>query len=574
MKSPVGVTSIKRLVSTLVLIAVTFAGMYADVSDIDVRRLEKLSSEALLRKADSNMDKDTMTDVTLVCLNIVVRRYYRDPDDSSSIRAAIRAMRNLGNLYMSRDFDFMQAYNNLEMARQMAEDYGVDEELPYVLNSIVNLYNITSSSKEHKMEIIIPTLCQAYDKAVKTGNIEAQALTVINMSLIAMSNKEWRGMKQYVDKFLSSGKSAVSGSIPQFAVYFAKGARAAIEGNTDLAIAQLQLAHDCPVEGKFQERFKLVTSRALSNIFMSSGEYASAKSLLLADLELAEKENYDDFLLHTYAALTNLYELTENPDSSEYYYVKYLKHKENLNVKAKLNKIGEEDFAQKMERVSREVRDLSLKRRQDQRRIIIVSVISLALVLLLLMMIYMHRRLKRNNNLLFSQNSDMLRREQEHLLMKETWEKEKVEMSAQLKEARQSETDPPTSKYTGSTLSEVDSRDLYLKTVSFMESSPDIYQQDFSMKALAERIGASYHHVSQAINEHSGGNFSQLLNSYRIREVCRRMRSTQGEQYTIESLAESVGFKSRTSFARLFKAVMGMTASEYMKLAREDKSRQ
>ena len=65
-------------------------------------------------------------------------------------------------------------------------------------------------------------------------------------------------------------------------------------------------------------------------------------------------------------------------------------------------------------------------------------------------------------------------------------------------------------------------------------------------------------------------NFHQFLNGYRIREACRLMRVTDPASTTVEYISETVGFKSRTSFASLFKKTTGLTPSEYWKMARKE----
>ncbi|MBQ9453689.1 MAG: AraC family transcriptional regulator, partial [Desulfovibrio sp.] len=74
---------------------------------------------------------------------------------------------------------------------------------------------------------------------------------------------------------------------------------------------------------------------------------------------------------------------------------------------------------------------------------------------------------------------------------------------------------------------------------------------------------------SQVINEHYGTSFSNVLSGMRIREACRRMseESSRYRHVTIEAIALSVGFKSRTAFINAFKREVGLTPSEYLKMA-------
>ena len=49
------------------------------------------------------------------------------------------------------------------------------------------------------------------------------------------------------------------------------------------------------------------------------------------------------------------------------------------------------------------------------------------------------------------------------------------------------------------------------------------------------------------------------------------MHSPEKDSYTIEAIAEEVGFKSRTSFANLFKKSTGLTPTDYWKMARSER---
>ncbi len=77
----------------------------------------------------------------------------------------------------------------------------------------------------------------------------------------------------------------------------------------------------------------------------------------------------------------------------------------------------------------------------------------------------------------------------------------------------------------------------------------------------------------QVIHEKWGENFNSFLNSYRIKEACRRLGDIDHYgQLTIEAIATGVGFRSRTSFVTSFKRITGLTPSEYQRLAREEAS--
>ena len=101
----------------------------------------------------------------------------------------------------------------------------------------------------------------------------------------------------------------------------------------------------------------------------------------------------------------------------------------------------------------------------------------------------------------------------------------------------------------------------------FMETSAEIYQQDFSLEKMAAMLGIHTRTASRVINEVFGINFSTLLSQYRIEEACRRLSSPEYANVTIQAVAVDIGFRSRSNFAMVFKKFTGVSPNEYQKEA-------
>ena len=124
-------------------------------------------------------------------------------------------------------------------------------------------------------------------------------------------------------------------------------------------------------------------------------------------------------------------------------------------------------------------------------------------------------------------------------------------------------------KYQNSRMTGDDAKELYAAVLGVMENSDEIYKLGFNVDRLSELVHSRPRYVSQAINQEYGSNFNSLLNEYRIKEACRRLGGNADyANMTIEGIAESVGFKSRTSFGALFKSITGLSPSAYQKISR------
>jgi len=86
---------------------------------------------------------------------------------------------------------------------------------------------------------------------------------------------------------------------------------------------------------------------------------------------------------------------------------------------------------------------------------------------------------------------------------------------------------------------------------------------NISLKVLASKLNLSHHHLSQIINQNTGGSYYDLINSYRINEAKRLLRETK---MTIIDITYEVGFNSKSSFYSEFKKHSDLTPSQYKKM--------
>ncbi len=68
-------------------------------------------------------------------------------------------------------------------------------------------------------------------------------------------------------------------------------------------------------------------------------------------------------------------------------------------------------------------------------------------------------------------------------------------------------------------------------------------------------------YLSKAIHEILNTTFNSLINKYRI-ESARKMLADENQKLSIEGIAFSVGFSSKSTFNSAFKQFTGLTPSE------------
>ena len=118
-------------------------------------------------------------------------------------------------------------------------------------------------------------------------------------------------------------------------------------------------------------------------------------------------------------------------------------------------------------------------------------------------------------------------------------------------------------KYKKSNLSNEKKEDIEKVLVLFMEDTQTYLKGDLSIEFLAQCLQVSSKHLSQTINERFGKNFFQYINDYRCHYAALLLTDPQASHLSVEGIASSSGFNSKSSFIDSFRRVYKCTPSEY-----------
>ncbi|GGG96687.1 helix-turn-helix domain-containing protein [Pedobacter zeae] len=90
--------------------------------------------------------------------------------------------------------------------------------------------------------------------------------------------------------------------------------------------------------------------------------------------------------------------------------------------------------------------------------------------------------------------------------------------------------------------------------------------KDIRLQSLAKEIGLSSHKLSIVLNSYFQNSFIDYINHYRVNWIKESIRNPDIIQnFTLEALAYSAGFSSRSAFYNAFKKRVGMSPLEYSK---------
>lgn len=125
-----------------------------------------------------------------------------------------------------------------------------------------------------------------------------------------------------------------------------------------------------------------------------------------------------------------------------------------------------------------------------------------------------------------------------------------------------------TGNYERSGLSPQQAKDYHIQLLKLMEEKKPWLNGELTAGQLSQLVGISVNHLSQILNKEQHQNFFDFINSYRVKEVIRKMEDTGNSHLTLLAIGLDSGFNSKTSFNTVFKKVTNQTPSNYYKSLR------
>ncbi len=527
-----------RWLTLTVLAVMSFAAHAFETNHKHIyNALEPLTSRQLLDKGYSLLAQREKIDSALMCYTIVVNRYYDGDHSTESIDHAIVAMENMGNIYMTRFFDYRKAYEYLLQAQQLAERQGQSKHLAYIYLSQCNVWKMSmlTSGKQH--DRYVATLRKAFRYALTSDDADIAATTLVALCDEAVYASAHVDVERETSLYRQQSKGTKT-PIGQYALCFAQATMLAQNGRYAEAATTFALSARMIQTDIASERYEYISHSNQAYMLFMTGKREEATDSLKRLLHNATKENNRDYMMSITSLLHDMYVRMGRQKLADHYLLSYLRQKDSLVYHNNLSEISDVETSAKLSQTQHEMAQLAHRHRVQSLITTFVGIIAVILLVAIAIVLHAYRQLRFSHRMLYLKNEALLHRET-------------------------SET-----KYKGSRLDDNDKNSLLEHIINVLEHNDEIYDSTFCLSRMATLIGANYKDVSQVVNERYGGNFNTMLNEYRIKEACQRL--SDADKYghlTIEAIAMSVGFKSRTGFAALFKRFTGMTPSTYQKMA-------
>lgn len=104
----------------------------------------------------------------------------------------------------------------------------------------------------------------------------------------------------------------------------------------------------------------------------------------------------------------------------------------------------------------------------------------------------------------------------------------------------------------------------------YMENNKPYLNGDLKQSEVATAIGCSAYILSAVFTRYLKVGYYDFINGYRVEEFKHTIKEGKHQKYTLFTLAEKCGFKSKTSFFRTFKKFTGLTPNEFIQNQEEN----
>ena len=330
----------------------------------------------------------------------------------------------------------------------------------------------------------------------------------------------------------------------------------------------------------------------ISKLYSLQKDYNKAIDLLKSIIKDETQSNIPaENLSEIYYLLAENYKSIENYSESNYYYSQFIE---------KSKKIGEKRI-EAIDHLHKIDINESKERETEQKNQKWILLVSTAILMLLFIGFYFKRRkegiqnqvkfeellLKIQNfenqntkateeiqqNHIIANNNDQIAENETDHLEEEEFESELVQNS--IVTINTESPDELVTEHENADVEEVNSSNFIIKDATRteildklikLEEKKLFLKQDFTLHNVAKRLKTNTAYLSKIVNSELDKNFSSYVNELRINYIVIELKNNSKlRSYSINAIAEEIGYKSPESFTKYFKIATGISPSIYIK---------
>ncbi len=486
-------------------------------------------------------------DSALMCYSLAAHRYKPNLSQEEKITCAM-AYIGQWDVYFLYQFDYEKSYESLMRAKEIYDEMGIAQ--PRIDMELGGLYEILA---EQTQMTTLNTQAISYYRQAFASAVHERDTSTVNFAFLNAITLAYRidSMAAVIDLWPQYNQLQWLAQEPlvEFNWLIYQAETLANGGQYKQAIEHAYRAmQQLPERTKQNARLLFATYYIIADIYARQGDYTNALKMMKEGLALSDEADVKDNSLIALRLVSDYCHRLGDEASATRYKQQLLELKDSIISYKQLRNLSNLENNYQLTRMNELMAEAEARQRQQNIIIAITTLIAAIIGAFLLVLFSRNRRLSEANKHLYQKNVELIN-------------------LGKLQQESVVAVKPTTRK---SNLPDEVKDKLMADIKAFMEQSTEIFDADFGQAELADRVHSNTSYVSQVINDCTGGNFNAFINRYRIVEACKRLDDR--EKYgniTVEAIAASVGFKSKTSFRQAFRSVTGMNPSEYLRIGKK-----
>jgi len=496
----------------------------------------RLSSQQLYDTANYYFNRYSF-DTALICYNLFINTIPKN-NDIEQQRKLAAVYNGLNVIYFSIS-DYRIAYDYCIKRLQICEKYNFIHGLAVTYTNIGIIYNYLKQYETAKdyylksLEIVKDTsglillLNNLGDNEMYIGNMDSAYYYIDRAIYIS---------KQYKNVRLNLLYTSLGEYYQKIKLY-----------DSAFHYFHLSLFHSTDNN----TRVKTMNLSNMGKFFFEINKIDSALYYIDLSNKIALENNFLNILSENLLTLSEIEKSRGRYKNALEFYETYNNLKDSISNSEVYSSVNQMHRSYEVSKTNQQIEELLIDQQIKENTIhyqkiiqwIIIVVLYLAIGVIAVI-IFQNRNLKKTQKILFATNVEL------------------IEVNEKLLKKDKNNNKPHKTHKTH--------QELMSKITMVMED-PKVYcDPDFSVNILAALTHSNQSYITEAIKNNLNKNFRTFLNSYRIREAQRIFMEFEAEKYSIDSVFEKVGFKSRSVFYNAFKAVTGVSPIYYLKSINND----
>lgn len=503
-------------------------------------------SDTLLKKGEQLYNLGYL-DSSLLYFTEIQRRYTSQMASSEKLVCA-KASNYMGMIFF-RAYNYVGAIQKYLWAMDVAKE---EKNIQYerkIENNIAGIYYITGEYT--KAHTIFKRFFE-YNLAEAKADSNILFMSYGNLVMCAMHLPDKKILKQALE--MGEEKLIFFNSLACYPYYIGYADYYRSLGKADFAIVSAKKSISYIPHLSNENSFIAESHRQIALGYIMKNEINMALHHLDTSIFYGEQGRVLDILIQDYELKSEIFKQQGSESKQIASMEKYLSLKDSLLSFHKYGQLKELEYYATISKLQKKQEEKEATIQRQKNTMMIGGSFIFLLSILLSIVLKQKRKLSQGYQLLYEKQKELLRLAQGKVLMP----------PSQLNN-RDKEINPEITKR---------KKQLTEEITGLIENTDLFYQQDFNLDVLAKTLNSNTHYVSEVINENFKKNFANLVNEVRIKKACMYLDEDDYQKYTLEFLAQKVGFKGRTTFNPAFKKHTGITPSQYIKLTQQSTEKQ